>query len=634
MGKSIPGQLSLAWLVLCIYILDIFRMSKMEAILTSRLCTRMGSWLGLGITVKKIRISITGKLYCEDIKVYAAAERMVITLSYLIIVVNLRAMLQRKVAIRQLLVGNLHFLYRGGVASAAVPGGRPAAGRSEKSKELWIQRGYLLMRSGLNRMFRYLPEQLVVQQVKADIEQGSVCEVAVFDGLVVRDGVFCTMMRFPDLVSLPIKMKGHIDRAQKRIAIEELYPFGKEKVLHITHGKRSLLLGYSFFSWELTLTSASFFTMRMTVKDAEVHNSLVAAEKVSFSHLRMKLDCSVNRGFFTIEDSSEMEYNLLACKPYVRYTTADRSFAIKVDFRNTAVREFLASFPSFSCQDLYQVDCGGHLSFDAFLSFSLKHTDKAVFHTRLVKDKFTIRKMDNTCFYHLHGPFVHHVYDNGRFVKTIESMPGKECFSRLDEMPEKLYKTIINTEDPNFFVHKGTDISFIGYALLQNLQQRRVVRGGSTITMQLARNLYLNHKKSVYRKIEEIVIAWLLETGLTLPKKRILEIYLNIIEFAPGVYGIKEGCRYYFSKIPRDLSVTECIVLTYIIPRPKHFDEALLMDSDQLKRNLKKHIETVSRSVLSNGIISAKDFSEINYVLPIRNKVVDMSMLESATTIY
>ena len=602
-------------------------MSKAEALLTSRLCTRMSNWLGLPLTIKKIRISITGKLYCEEVKVHAAAEKMVITLSYLTVAVNLGKMLQRKIAFRQLLIGNLHLLYRGGAVEQVAGSERPAAGGPAKGNEMWVQRGYLLMRKGLNMVFRYLPDQMMVQQLKVDVEQGSLREVAVIDGIIVRDGAYCATMRFPGHVSLPVKMKGRIDRADKRIAIEELYPFGKDKVLHITHGKRSLLLGYSFFSWELRLASASFFTMRLTVKDAEVHNNIVAAEKVSLSHVRLKLDCSVNKGFFTIEDSSEMEYNLLACKPYVRYTAADRSFAIKMDFRNTSVREFLASFPSFSCQDLYQVDCSGHLSFDVFLSFSLKNTDNAFFQTRLLKDKFAIRKVENTCFYNLHGPFVHHVYDDGRFVKTIESIPGKECFSRLEEVPEKLYRTIINTEDPNFFVHKGTDISFIGYALLQNLQQRRVVRGGSTITMQLARNLYLNHKKSVYRKIEEIVIAWLLETGLTIPKKRILEIYLNIIEFAPGIYGIKDACRYYFSKVPQELSVTECIVLSYIIPRPKHFDEALQIESDQLRRNLRKHIETVSRSVLSNGIINAKDFSEINYVLPIRNKVVDMSIL-------
>lgn len=95
------------------------------------------------------------------------------------------------------------------------------------------------------------------------------------------------------------------------------------------------------------------------------------------------------------------------------------------------------------------------------------------------------------------------------------------------------------------------------------------MRGGSTITQQLAKNLYLSKRKSLFRKVKEAAIAWRLERHLS--KDRILELYLNIIEWGPGVYGAGAGSRHYFHKPPWDLNFCECVLLAAIIPSPKSY---------------------------------------------------------------
>ena len=129
-----------------------------------------------------------------------------------------------------------------------------------------------------------------------------------------------------------------------------------------------------------------------------------------------------------------------------------------------------------------------------------------------------------------------------------------------------LKKTIRISEDANFYFHKGIDYDELKEAIKKNWEEGTFARGGSTITQQLAKNLYLSTKKSFFRKIEEYFIARRLEDNLS--KNRIFELYLNVIEFGSGIFGVEAAARYYFGKNVADLNLEEIIRLTAIIPRP------------------------------------------------------------------
>jgi monofunctional biosynthetic peptidoglycan transglycosylase len=128
---------------------------------------------------------------------------------------------------------------------------------------------------------------------------------------------------------------------------------------------------------------------------------------------------------------------------------------------------------------------------------------------------------------------------------------GKNIPIRWKWMPLKrispylIHATII-AEDSRFYEHAGVDPEALRFALKKNLVRKRYAIGGSTITQQLARNLYLTPRKSLVRKFKEIIIAYKMERKLS--KRRILELYLNVIELGRGIYGVEAASRYYFGK--------------------------------------------------------------------------------------
>jgi len=202
------------------------------------------------------------------------------------------------------------------------------------------------------------------------------------------------------------------------------------------------------------------------------------------------------------------------------------------------------------------------------------------------------------------------VKKNKEFSAIHARISGIE-YTPLNQIYEGLKKLIIITEDPDFHTHKGLDIPRIGLAIATNISEKKFKKGASTITMQLVRNLLLGHDKNVFRKIDELAIAIIMEQYLMIPKNSIYELYLNIIEFGPNIFGIHDACAFYFSKKPADLTLTEAILLTYIIPRPKHFYEALIADSAILQTNIKNHVLKFSELLELKEIFPSDEINAI-----------------------
>ena len=145
---------------------------------------------------------------------------------------------------------------------------------------------------------------------------------------------------------------------------------------------------------------------------------------------------------------------------------------------------------------------------------------------------------------------------------------------------EHLKKAVLVSEDASFFSHTGVDSKELQEALKKDWETGSFARGGSTITMQLAKNLYLNPSKNPLRKATEIVIAWQLEQALS--KRRIFEIYLNVVEWGRDVYGAEAASRHYFTKSAADLDIREAATLAALLPNPRNTREKNLI----YRRNL------------------------------------------------
>ncbi|MFO1391808.1 MAG: monofunctional biosynthetic peptidoglycan transglycosylase [Agitococcus sp.] len=132
-------------------------------------------------------------------------------------------------------------------------------------------------------------------------------------------------------------------------------------------------------------------------------------------------------------------------------------------------------------------------------------------------------------------------------------------------------KALIASEDAKFLAHEGFDWEGIQDAWEKNLKKGKIVAGGSTISQQLAKNLFLSSKKTPWRKLEEAAITVMMENMMS--KKRIFEIYLNVIEWGNGVFGIEAAARHYYKKSARYLTAAEAAKLAAMVPNPRYYDK-------------------------------------------------------------
>ena len=181
--------------------------------------------------------------------------------------------------------------------------------------------------------------------------------------------------------------------------------------------------------------------------------------------------------------------------------------------------------------------------------------------------------------------------------------PGNAWWTTAENIPPAMKWAVIVSEDANFYRHEGIDVKAIKNTIHYDMEKKRFARGASTITQQVAKNLYLTREKTLTRKFEELYLAKRMEQELT--KGRIIELYLNIVEFGPMVYGIGHGARYYFDKPAGALTPRECAFLTAMLPGPRkvynpyrHLDRVL------------KHSDMILGDLRQKGVLTEEEYSQ------------------------
>ena len=164
--------------------------------------------------------------------------------------------------------------------------------------------------------------------------------------------------------------------------------------------------------------------------------------------------------------------------------------------------------------------------------------------------------------------FIHHPVEPKKGVRQDISVGrGTDSWVPMDQIPRFVTAAAVVTEDRSFYTHKGVRWNLVARGLKMNLAHGRFVYGGSTITQQLVKNLFLTREKTLSRKLEELVISWAMERVLS--KEEILELYMNVIEYGPDIYGLRNASHHYFGKPPGELSPIEAAFIMGLKPYPR-----------------------------------------------------------------
>ncbi|MEN9430105.1 MAG: Monofunctional biosynthetic peptidoglycan transglycosylase [Pseudomonadota bacterium] len=175
--------------------------------------------------------------------------------------------------------------------------------------------------------------------------------------------------------------------------------------------------------------------------------------------------------------------------------------------------------------------------------------------------------------------WIDHNPESSAFMETqLQVLQSKDPEAELkhrwiayNQISPNLKKALITSEDAKFLDHEGFDWEGIQTAWEKNLKKGKIVAGGSTISQQLAKNLFLSGRKTPWRKLEEAAITIMMEKMMS--KRRIFEIYLNVIEWGNGVFGAEAAARHYYRKSARNLSAGESAKLAAMVPNPRYFDK-------------------------------------------------------------
>jgi hypothetical protein len=304
---------------------------------------------------------------------------------------------------------------------------------------------------------------------------------------------------------------------------------------------------------------------------------------------QVRLDLG-QRKFAVEEASIGLEDARVTLSGSIEAVESDVRVGLSIEIPKTPCQDMLAAAPATLLPQLQGLRLGGTIAL----------------HTRVALDTSDPKKteaefeLDNRCKVletpeeidpkNFREPFQHFVMDADGRATELATGPTTDQWVALNEITPYMETGLIVCEDSRFFKHNGFDNKAIRDSILSNLKKGHFVRGASTLSMQLAKNLYLGREKTLSRKFQEAAFTLLLEERLS--KEDILELYLNVVEFAPGVYGIRNAAMHYFNSHPGELSLAQAMFLASILPNPKvnHFQA-----DGALKPRWVKHLQYIMR---------------------------------------
>lgn len=337
----------------------------------------------------------------------------------------------------------------------------------------------------------------------------------------------------------------------------------------------------------------------------------IAQKEVVLEKGNIEYAVNFGKDFIELDSATVVNFNRLSFSPYIKYRSKPNRFvALSINKDFFPAQDLFSSLPDGIFSTVKGLEVNGDIAYHLKFEADWKNLNNLIFESDLQSRDFSIRKYGEVVYPYINAPFMYTFYDNGVPARTFSVGPDNPNYRSLDQIPRVLQYAVMFSEDGNFFGHRGFLIDAFRSSLIRNIQAGRFVRGGSTISMQLVKNIYLSRNKTIARKLEEALITWLIERQHLVSKQRMLEIYLNIIEWGPGIFGAKEAAQFYFGKDVSQLTPNEAIFMASVIPRPKKFYYSF-SGGDNLRGHYAGYYHLIAIKMLKSGIITQAEYDGI-----------------------
>ncbi len=309
-----------------------------------------------------------------------------------------------------------------------------------------------------------------------------------------------------------------------------------------------------------------------SIKNLLVNHRRIASQDVKIDDAQFDYNFVFGPDFIRVDSSSTVQINNLKVHPFVEYSIKnDTTYALRLDIPEMKAQDFIEALPKGLFSNFEGMEAEGSFDYKLQFFFNKNKPNALVFDSQFHKQNLKITKYGSANLSKLNAPFVYRAIENGKPQRAITVGESNPNFTPLESISPYLRNAVLTMEDPSFFSHNGFISEAFKQSIIKNIKAKKFARGASTISMQLVKNVFLTREKTLSRKLEEILLVYILENNRISSKSRMYEVYLNIIEWGPNIYGIGEASHFYFSKNPSELSVGESIYLASIVPRPKKF---------------------------------------------------------------
>ena len=372
------------------------------------------------------------------------------------------------------------------------------------------------------------------------------------------------------------------------------------------------------FSQEKTNNGLTCLAGQSEVRGLQVYHKRLSPETINLDCGQLDFHVNVSPQAVELDSTSLVRFNALTFHPYLKAERIGKSTDKKEWHFIASVRkpwfpseELFGSLPKGLFENLEGLGTTGQLAYHFLLDVDFSQLDSLKFESELKEKDFRILHYGKTDLGKMSDEFIYTAYENGQPVYTFPVGPSWENFTPLDSISLLLQMSVMQSEDGAFFYHRGFLPDAMREALIHDLEVRKFARGGSTISMQLVKNVFLNRNKNIARKLEEALIVWLIETEHLTPKARMYEVYLNIAEWGPMVYGIHEAASFYFNKRPSQLSLEESIFLASIVPKPKHFKNSFTADG-RLQESQEGYFHLIAERLAKKEVITDAQAAQVS----------------------
>ena len=345
----------------------------------------------------------------------------------------------------------------------------------------------------------------------------------------------------------------------------------------------------------------------VSIVNLMINHAKIARKDVVLKNARFDYRFLLGSNFVSVDSSSTVQFNKIKFHPYLAYETQeDTIYKLKLSIPKMKAQDFIASLPDGLFSHFQGMQAEGNFEYKLDYRFNKNKPNQLVFDSNLKKENLKITKYGEANLNKINSEFVYRAIINNVPQRPILVGAENPNFTPLNQISPYLQKCVLTSEDPSFFSHRGFINEAFKQSILKNIRTKKFSRGASTLSMQLVKNVFLTREKTVSRKLEEILLVYILENNRIANKERMLEVYFNIIEWGPNVYGIGEAAQFYFQKKPYDLTLKECLFLATIIPKPRKF--MWQFDTEgRLKSFASQQQKFLGNLMLRRGILTPED---------------------------